>query len=105
MAIFLLVLVYHLKLKDFYCDYFYQSTGTHYSLHGRDSYGRRFCGCWIVSFNSDYSYKVWLIGASISFKPLLFIVIILIKVMVQINLFVVVVDQITVQLLVYFVLF
>ena len=39
---------------------------THYTLRGRDSYGRQFCGCWIVSFNSDYSYNVWLIGAALS---------------------------------------
>ena len=50
-----LVLLYHL--------YAY----THYTLRGRDSYGRQFCGCWIVSFNSDYSYNVWLIGAALSF--------------------------------------
>lgn len=40
---------------------------THYALRGRDSYGREFCGCWIVSFNSDYSYNVWLIGAALSY--------------------------------------
>lgn len=47
-----LVLLYHL-----HC--------THYTLRGRDSYGGEFCGCWIVSFNSDYSYNVWLIGAAL----------------------------------------
>ena len=62
-SVFVFTLVLMLQLGTMALLYI---MSTHYTTRGRDSYGREFCGCWIVSFNSDYSYNVWLIGATLS---------------------------------------
>ena len=62
----LLMLIILLVMQTWALVLLYHLHCTHYTLRGRDSYGRQFCGCWIVSFNSDYSYNVWLIGAALS---------------------------------------
>ena len=75
-----------------YMYYFYQSSGTHYSLRGGCSYVGLYCGNFCVHLGASVSSTGWDIGAALSFKHnSLFIVIIFIKVLVQCILFVVVI--------------
>ena len=57
---------YHLKL---YVYYFYQSSGTHYSLRGCDCSHGFYCGFAVVNLNTSFSSSSWTLGASLSFKP------------------------------------
>ena len=54
--------------ETFYCDYFYQSSGTKYTVRGGYSGSGANCGDFYVSANSAASYTSWTISASISFK-------------------------------------
>jgi len=61
------VLLYHLNLF-FYCDYFYQSSGTRYPSHGAASNNDYQSGTFamVLLYPSTHSY--WNYGASLSFK-------------------------------------
>ena len=52
----------------FYCDYFAQSSGTHYAYRGGLSYSGLNCGFAYVYLNSASGYTYWRIGAALSFK-------------------------------------
>ena len=67
-----LVLLYHLNKDSYYCDYFYQSSGTHYISRGGHSYNGNSCGAFFVYPLYSYATTHWTIGATLSFKPLLF---------------------------------
>lgn len=81
--------LYH--LKPYYCDYFYQSSGTRYTARGGNSTAGAICGAFSVNANAAASSNSnWTRGACLSFKLLFFIVIIFIKVIIQDMLFVVI---------------
>jgi len=86
-----MVLIYHLnKDSSYYCDYFYQSSGTRYTLRGAHcGYGYS-CGSFFIDIHYAVSHNSWSVGASLSFNFLFFIVIIFIKPQVLIMFFVVV---------------
>ena len=57
---------------SFYCDYFSQSSGTHYALRGGASASGLYCGAFCVSGSGSASSANWILGAALSFKPLSF---------------------------------
>ena len=94
----IVVLLYHL-IFFFYCDYFYQSSGTHYARRGDSSNSGFSSGAFYVNLNTAYNYNIWHFGANLSFK---IIVIILIKVVV-LDIQFEVVDQVLIIVVEYFV--
>jgi len=80
---------YHLN-RSFYCDYFGQSSGAHYVRRGGRCTNGFNCGFTYISLGDGFGTANWYTGAALSFKTLLFIVIILLNVVVQIIVFVVV---------------
>ena len=54
---------------SYYCDYFYQSTGTHYAIRGGVSNIGYQCGAIAISFFNLSTIKNWWCGAALSFKP------------------------------------
>ena len=55
--------------SSFYCDYFYQNSGTRYAIRGGDSALGLRCGAFCVSLNLSSGYAYWFVGAALSFKP------------------------------------
>jgi len=68
-----MVLIYHLnKDSSYYCDYFYQSSGTRYTLRGAHcGYGYS-CGSFFIDIHYAVSHNSWSVGASLSFNFLFF---------------------------------
>lgn len=64
--------LYH--LKPYYCNYFYQSSGTHYTDRGGYSGVGAYCGAFFVITYAIASSTSWGHGAALSFK-LLFLII------------------------------
>lgn len=56
--------------NKFYCDYFYQTSGTRYLLVGGYSGAGTHAGAFCFNLNSAFAYASWLIAASLSLKPL-----------------------------------
>ena len=81
---------YHLIYKT--NNYFYQSSGTRYAIRGGYSSYSSQCGLFCVNLGASFSWASWAYGASLSSKPVFFIVIIFIKAVEHIMLFVVVVQ-------------
>ena len=54
---------------SYYCDYFYQSSGSHYALRGGSSVLGADCGAFYVRLNVGPSTTYWNVGAALSFKP------------------------------------
>ena len=66
----------------FYCDYFYQSGTTHYTTRGGAFNGGFICGAFAIGLAGAFNYTGTQIGASLSFKLIAaIIVIIFIKVL------------------------
>jgi hypothetical protein len=63
------VLVYHLNLYSFYCDYFYQATSTRYAIRGSNTNFGFATGNFSIALNGFYSTAHWGYGAALSFKP------------------------------------
>lgn len=57
--------------NKFYCDYFYQSSGTRYLLVGGASGHGTAAGAFYFALNTAFSAAHWYIAASLSLKPLL----------------------------------
>lgn len=62
---------------SFYCDHFYQSSGTHYAICSGNCSNGLVCGVFFVYLGNAFSNAGWYRGAALSFKS---IVIIFIKV-------------------------
>lgn len=54
----------------YYCDYFWQSSGTRYAFRGGNCYGGLNCGAFYVGLDVPQSYAGWAMGAAPSCKPL-----------------------------------
>ena len=54
----------------YYCDYYYQSTGTRYVRFGGVSGSGRYAGPWYLNVNGAPGNSHWTIAASLSCKPL-----------------------------------
>ena len=54
--------------SSFYCDYFYQSSGTHYALRGSTLHYSYGCGIFDISLNIAFSATGWYRGAALLFK-------------------------------------
>ena len=57
------------QFSSFYCDYFYQSANTKYSLRGGFSNRGSGCGVFCVHLSASLSSTGWDISAALSFKP------------------------------------
>ena len=57
--------------NKFYCDYFYQSSGTRYLLVGGSSAQGANAGAFYFYLGRAFSYAGWGVAASLSLKPLL----------------------------------
>ena len=62
-----MVLLYHLN-HCFYCDYFYQNSGTRYAFRGGRCNSGFYCGFAFISLDLLFYGAYWYIGAALSFK-------------------------------------
>jgi len=56
--------------STYYCDYWYQNSGTRYAVRGGHCNNGLYCGAWCVNLSRAASYTAWNIGAAPSCKPL-----------------------------------
>lgn len=54
----------------YWCDYWYQKSGTRYALHGGPCDDRFACGAFFVNLYGNSGYTYWGVGAAPSCKPL-----------------------------------
>ena len=62
----------HSLFSSFYCDYFAQSSGTHYSIRGGSSANGLRCGVFFVYLDYTSGATAWGLGAALSFKSLFY---------------------------------
>lgn len=56
--------------STYYCDYWYQNSGTRYAIRGGACNGSLNCGAWFVHLGNAASSAGWAFGAAPSCKPL-----------------------------------